>query len=367
MNMSLKYVQGPWIDELGRTRCRFRRKGHPGVELPDPNSPQFLPAYFAALHGQTATAVQAVAAARAGVGTVESVVVEYLASVEFRDGCALSTQNLRRPILKKLLKPGIAELPIDRMDSQYLERWLGKAATLGARNTQLLALRQFFDWCVDKKFVTVNPVADIKKSIVPEGVGHHTMQPEEIKQYRDRHPIGSMARLALELGLTVLTRRGDCISLGPKHIKADGRWIEFVARKNKRRKPTLVSVPVQPELAEALAACPTHSDTFLHTTTGRPFTERAFNEQFRQWCDEAGLSERVTPHSMRKGGSKHMADSGCNEAEITAQGGWHTSKEVLRYTRDYDRRAAVVRAAAKLAAAKNDNVITLPVKQGGAA
>jgi integrase len=118
-------------------------------------------------------------------------------------------------------------------------------------------------------------------------------------------------------------------------------------------------------LAQAIATCPSPPDalTLLTNQWGKPYSKRAFNEQFRKWCDEAGLDERVVPHSMRKGGSKRMADSGCNELELMAQGGWHTSKEVQRYTRDYDRKQAAIRAADKLAkvATAKDNVVPLTV------
>jgi len=362
--LEMKYVHH-WVDHLGRNRYRFRRRGCPGVELPcngDPSSIEFQAAYHLALRGEKTNAAVVVAAARAGSGTVATAVETYLDSVSFRDGSELSTQNLRRPILRRFLRPGIAELPLNKMDEAYILRWLERAPTLGARNTRLNALRPFFAWCVNTaKLITVDPTEGIKKSKVVESDGHWVMQPEEIEQYRAYHGLGTMARKALELGLTVLTRRGDCISIGPQHIKHGGTWLEFTAEKNRRRKPTLISIPLPPELAEAIATCPSPDAlTLLTNQWGKPFTRRSFNTAFREWCKQAGLDERVVPHSMRKGGSKRMADSGCNELELMAQGGWHTSKEVQRYTRDYDRKQAAIRAAAKLAAPK-DNVIPLTV------
>src|SRR5262249_47108041 len=137
--LKLKYIRGPWTDALGRVRYRFRRKGYHGVELPvnsDPNSPEFLAAYFAALKGDKTNAALAVAAARSGCGTVRRAVEDYLTSTSFLDSSEKSTQALRRPILKRLLKPGIAELPLDKMDEAYIARWLEQAPTKGAQNTR---------------------------------------------------------------------------------------------------------------------------------------------------------------------------------------------------------------------------------------
>src|SRR5262245_48795264 len=144
-----KYVQGPWRDELDRPRCRFRRPGHPGCELPVRDDltyldfPEFWTAYLAALKSEIATAALAVAAARSGAGTVKNAVETYLTSTSFLDGSEKSTQALRRPILNRLLKPGIAELPLVKMDEAYIARWLEQAPTKGAQNTRLLALRPF--------------------------------------------------------------------------------------------------------------------------------------------------------------------------------------------------------------------------------
>src|SRR6516165_4929505 len=83
--LEMKYIHH-WVDHLGRNRYRFRRRGFPGVELPvdgDPNSPEFLAVYFAALRGEKTNAALAAVAARASSGTVATAVEEFLASTTF--------------------------------------------------------------------------------------------------------------------------------------------------------------------------------------------------------------------------------------------------------------------------------------------
>jgi hypothetical protein len=43
-------------------------------------------------------------------------------------------------------------------------------------------------------------------------------------------------------------------------------------------------------------------DTFLVTKTGKPYSAGDFSDQFRKWCDEAGLPKRCTIHGLRKFG-----------------------------------------------------------------
>ena|SRR5215831_18407155 len=163
--------------------------------------------------------------------------------------------------------------------------------------------------------------------------------------------------------LTVTARRGDAISLGWQHLKSGGTWLEFTQEKNRRRKPSVVSIPMPPELTAAIEACPSPPDslTFLTNEWGKPYSKKAFNTAFRKWCNDAKLPERCVPHGVRKGGSKRMADQGCNEPEIMSHTGHRTSKEVQRYIRDYDRKQAAIRAANKLAAAQ-DNSNVRPLK-----
>jgi integrase len=357
----LKYVHA-WIDHAGRRRYRFRRPGYPGVELPvdgDPNSPEFLAVYFAALRNEKTNARLAADAARAGSGSVSIAVEEFLASTTFRD-VAASTQAMRRPILKRLLKPGIGELPLTMMDAKYIERWLEGAPTKGAKKTRLLALKPFFAWaCETVHLIETNPVAGIKVKTA-ESQGHHTWSDGEIEQYRRQHATGTRARLGLELLLAVAARRGDGIALGRQHLR-DG-WLVFTQAKNRKRKPVTVEMPMPAALKAAIEACPSPSEslTFLVNDWGRPYSGKAFGAQFRKWCDEAGLPEHCVPHGLRKASCRLMAENDCTVHEIAAVSGHTTLKEVERYTRAADRKRLAARAQAKVAAAK-DNVVPLTI------
>jgi integrase len=362
--VQLKYVHA-WIDHAGRRRYRFRRNGFPGVELPvdgNPNSPEFLAVYFAALRGEQTNAALAAVAAKSGSGTVATAVEEFIASTTFRD-VAESTQALRRPILKRLLKPGIGELPLSRMDARYIERWLEGAPTRGAKKTRLLALKPFFAWAHKTvHLIATNPIEGIKVKVA-ESRGHASWTDTEIEQYRARHPIGTRARLALELLLAVAARRGDGISLGRQHLK--NGWLIFTQQKNRKRRPVVVEMPLPATLKAAIEACPSPPDslTFLTNEWGRPFGSKAFGTWFRARCNEAELPEHCVPHGLRKAACRIMAESDCTPHEISAVSGHGTLKEVTRYTAAADRKRLAARAQAKVAAAK-DNVVPLAVVAG---
>jgi len=161
----------------------------------------------------------------------------------------------------------------------------------GAANTRLKALKALFAWACEEKpeLAPQNPTLGVRK-IKYATDGHHSWSPGEIIQYRDRHPIGSKARLALDLLLYTGGRREDAVRLGSQHVR-NGR-IKFRQAKNEHRSPIDIDIPLHSELEASITATPSGHLTFLITEFGRPFTPAGFGNWFRARCDEAGLHHR---------------------------------------------------------------------------
>jgi integrase len=85
--------------------------------------------------------------------------------------------------------------------------------------------------------------------------------------------------------------------------------------------------------------------TFLVTATGKPYGGNAFSEQFRNWCNAAGLPKRCTAHGLRKAACRRLAEAGCSANEIMAISGHTTMKELVRYTRRAADQARLARNA----------------------
>jgi integrase len=288
---------------------------------------------------------------------VRDAVDKYFASTTFHEYSA-STQGMRRSILGSVARL-VGNLPLERMDAAWITRWLETAPTRGVKRTRLLALRPFLQWAVDPmKLIEVDPTERIKVKVRSSG-GHLTWSDTQIEQFRAHHPLGSKARLALELLLALAARRGDAIALGQQHVR-DG-WVAFTQQKNRKRKPVKVETPIAAPLAAALAACPgsPESLTFLTNEWGRPFSRKSFNSWFRQQVAAAGLPDTCVPHGLRKAACRTMAENDCTPHEIAAVSGHTTLREVERYTKAADRKRLAARAQAKVAAA--GNVVPLAV------
>jgi integrase len=155
--------------------------------------------------------------------------------------------------------------------------------------------------------------------------GYHSWTETELRQYEARHPIGTKARLALDLLLYTAGRRGDIVRLGPPNMR-NGRFV-FTASKNRAE----LDIPVAPPLAATITATPMLGvKTFLVTEYGRAFTPAGFGNWFRDRCNEAGLPQ-CSAHGLRKAFLRRMAEAGCSEDFIASISGHKDYREIRTY------------------------------------
>ncbi len=216
-------------------------------------------------------------------------------------------------------------------------------------------MRALFKWAVEEGRVPNDPTLGVTRRRI-KSTGYLAWSERDIDQYKQKHPLGTMARLAIELLLTTAARRGDVVKLGLQHV-ADGT-ITFEQHKKEGDEEAQVIIPLLPDFSAALAAMPpsnvvrlTPATTFLTSSFGRPFkTAAGFGNWFRQCCDEAGLPKGISAHGLRKATARRLADQGCTAHQIAAVTGHATLAEVQRYTKAADRKRLAREAMKKLGA-----------------
>jgi integrase len=330
-----KYVQA-WVDPRdSRAYYYLRRRGFPRVRLPGlPWSPTFMAAYEAAMSG----ARTAIGAGRVKPGSVAAVVAEYLDSRQAFGSKSAGTQRMRRGILERF-RAAYGERPMALLPAEWIEALLDAKPPHAARSW-LVTLRSLCQFALKRGYLRADPTANIKQRSI-KGDGFHTWSEDEIAQFEAAHPIGSKPRLALALLLYTAQRRSDVVKMGRQHIR-DG---VLTVKQQKTGKP--LAIPVHPHLQTVLDATPSEHLTFLVTATGKPYGGNAFSEQFRNWCDAAGLPKRCKPHGLRKAACRRLAEAGCSANEIMAISGHATMKEIVRYTKDADQARLARNALAK--------------------
>jgi integrase len=206
-----------------------------------------------------------------------------------------------------------------------------KVATPTAANALLKMLRLLMPMAIDAGMRSDDPTVGVKRVRVTSE-GHPVWTEHDIATFQRRHLPGTRARLAMELALCTMQRRGDLVRMGRQHFQAG----VLTVRQEKTR--TVVEIPMLPELQAELDQLSAGQMTFLVNEHGNPFRPSSFSGWFRSMCLEAGLPEGHSVHGLRKSGATRLADAGCSDHEIMSWGGWKSLSEVQRYTRAANRR-----------------------------
>ncbi len=328
MKIKLKYVIED-VDRHGNVRPYFRRNGRK-IRLPPPvGSPEFLAAYKVAFAGES-TPKEAPKVGQIVPGSMRALCVDYYKSAMFRE-LAPWTQKVRKGILERFCQhKNDGDKPFALLQPKHIRARRDEMMDRPeSANGMVKALRQLYKFAVRYDLHDRNPATEIEY-LTSGSEGFHSWSLGEIEQFEEKHPVGSMARLALALALYTGQRRSDIVQFGKQHVR-DG-WLVFTQHKNRNRHSVRLEIPIVPDLQRIIDATPTGDLAFLVTAFNRPFTSNGFGNRFRKWCNEAGLPQ-CSVHGLRKSAAARLAEMGCTEFEIMAITGHRTSKEVTRYTR----------------------------------
>ena len=80
--------------------------------------------------------------------------------------------------------------------------------------------------------------------------------------------------------------------------------------------------------------------TFLQTRTGKPRSDKAAGQDVSAACRAIGMERSA--HGLRKARAAALANAGATTTQIAAWTGHRSLSEVAHYTREMDRRSAVM-------------------------
>jgi integrase len=317
-----------------KTVWYFRKGAGPRIRLRgDYESAEWLADYEAA-SGVRETAPTT----RATNGTLAWLIDRYYGSTAFA-GLADGTQRARRSILNRV-KDSAGNWTIQQVTQKRIaEGRDARSASPFAAVSFVKAMKGLFAWAVEAQHVAENPAAGVKAR-APRTEGHHTWTVDEVRRFQKVHPVGTRARLALDILLYTGMRRADAVLFGRQHVRHG--IIRFRAGKNN----VDVTLPLLEPLERSIAATPTGDLAFLVTERGRPMTAAGFGNWFRDMCVEAGVPGRA--HGLRKAGATIAAENGATELQLMALWGWTDPKQAAVYTRKARREVLAEAAAERL-------------------
>lgn len=334
--IKLRYVH-EFVDRHGKARYYFRRGGK-RIPLPGlAGSNEFMEGYAKALDGVVAR--PEVAAARTIAGTVNAVIIGYLASSAFHQLAASSQREYRR-ILEGLRRDH-GDRRMDTLERRHVVMMVdARAKTPAAARDFLRCLRQLNKYAISIGVREDDPTFEVRTP-VPKTDGFRTWTEDDVATFEAAYPVGSKPRLALTLLLETGLRCADVVRIGRSHAR------DCVVRIAQQKNNIPIANPVTATLAEAInAAAPSEHMVFLVNERGRAFTAKGFGKWFSAQCDRIGL-KRLSPHGVRKLAATRKANAGATAHELMAFFGWASLKEAERYTRKVDREKLARNAMAR--------------------
>lgn len=323
-----------FVDRHGKLRYRFRKAGYsPAYFKAHPNTPEGKAELRAMIERKP------VATDRYARGTVGWAAGRYFASPAFTGRknaeTAANARRILEPFVGGFANDQLGGFRFDHIETILSEaakpRKVGKRKRGGPSAADNLRgeLKPLFDYGFKLLGIEKpNPVDQAAPITVPKR-GFHSWDEDEIAQFRAHYPLGTKARLALEIFLWTWQRRGDAVAFGRKHMR-DGK-VAFTQSKTSKT----LWLPAAPQMLAAISAMPVvGTETFIVTDYGKPFSKAGFGNWFADRCKEAGLPDRCRAHGLRKAGARRAADLQASNQMLKAVGGWSGDQEVSTYTAD---------------------------------
>ncbi|MGJ5082740.1 tyrosine-type recombinase/integrase [Bradyrhizobium sp. HKCCYLS3013] len=367
--VELEYVNS-FIDSRGKRRYVFRRRGHKRVTIKGhPGSAEFMANYHALLEKSGGNSPIEIGASRTKAGTVNAVAVALFKSDAFLKGLAKDTQRPWRRIIdhfREFKTPSgrvYGDNSIASIQTKSITDFL-EGKTANAQKNSLKAIRFLIRFAISKGHLVHDPSEGIEtvKADGPRSHGHMTWLEPQVAQFRKRHALGTMARLALELLLNIAARRYDAHLIGQQHIR-EGKLL-WRPHKTIRTTGKILKIRIMPELQAALDAVPSEARadgvlTFLVNDYGRPFASAAaFGNKFADWCRAADLEpvlcddgrvRNYRAHGLRKAALTALAHAGATGVELMAVSGHSSLDQVQVYIDEVEQESAAEAAMMKLA------------------
>ncbi|WP_162620638.1 tyrosine-type recombinase/integrase [Tritonibacter mobilis] len=217
-----------------------------------------------------------------------------------------------------------------------------RAATPAEADNMMKAARSMYHWACDAGHAEVNPLVGIRKIHRSQG-GATPWTPDDLRKFKEAHPTGTMAHLALTIHMFTAARSSDAIWLGRKQeFESHGsRWLGW---QPKKRGAAFVEIPMAAPLREAISAVARIGDAYILSEHGNPFKSAdTYRNWFRKRCDEAGLQGRSS-YGVRKALAEILAEEGRSEHQIMAVLSHTRPSTSAIYTKGAERRAIAAEA-----------------------
>jgi integrase len=288
-------------------------------------------------------------------------------------GLSESTRLQRTGLIESLL-PENGERPFAVLSRKVIKEEMNARTPVQAGNL-LSALRGMIRWMIDEDHLDEadDPSIGLKSGKARasrESGGWIPWTDEDMAAYRSRWPLGTEARLMLDILAYTMLRVGDASRFGPPHLMQMIKEVAFQIATEKSQGRTTVTVLIHANFADSLraarAAGVIGEEVFVGKRVGgsdgriEPMTKKSWANKFKKYAVMAGINEpKKSCHGVRKTRAEAAAYAECTEAQMMAMFGWTDPKMPAHYIAKARRDKLGASGMAKLEAfdrSQNENI-----------
>lgn len=253
----------------------------------------------------------------------------FLSHLSLAKGVSEHTLRGYRMDLNSFLEFSGAEAVSKRTVRRYLSYLHEKKASIRTILRRLSALRSFYRHAIREKWVEENPLEEIdspkKEKKLPISISYQQVQ-HLFEQPDQSNYLGFRDRVIMELFYSSGLRLSELTGLNRRDFDAKNLILNIFGKGKKQRQ-----TPITQTAADWLNRYLNHPERdekdpqaiFLNKW-GKRLTPRSVDRNFAAYLKASGLSERVTPHTIRHTIATHWLENGMDLKTIQMLLG-HTS------------------------------------------
>jgi integrase/recombinase XerD len=219
-----------------------------------------------------------------------------------------------------------------------------RTLSLSAQGSRLAAIKTFFAWLTATQQIAHNPAAQVQPPKMAQTLPRDVLTQDEARRLLEAtptsKPLDIRNRAVLEVLYATGIRRAELLALTIYDVDLQTRTLRVEQGKGRRARLVPLTeaavAALKLYLAEARAAyvgATGNAALFVSSKSGQPLTDHDAVRIVREAAKRAGISKRVTPHTLRHSCATHLLQERADIRQIQKLLGHRRLSTTEIYTR----------------------------------
>jgi integrase/recombinase XerD len=248
----------------------------------------------------------------------------YLRFILTEKGLSKNTiSSYKRDITNFIIWLNYRKIPLNKSSRDDAELFIKSLAkqdqTAASINRKISSLKGFFNHLLNINFIGINPFADVLLQTRQKNIPKSISEEDVVKLLDSPNQnsfIGKRDKAMLELLYATGMRISEVINIEYANFDFERCVVKVRGKGSKER-----LIPYGPEAAKALSDylafrrenhLKLNSRSLFINSSGKKITRQAFWHRLKKYLMEIGLTEKISPHTLRHGFATHLLNHGAD-------------------------------------------------------